>query len=209
MELLTEHEKANARMWSKRAKTFDKKIFGFFRHIQGKLLDYVEMRPGMTFMDIGCGTGWAVMEAAKRLKGEGRFIGVDISEGMIERAKKSAFGITGVNFLQASSENLPFVAKDINLIISTMSFHHYLNPVKALTEMLRVLKPGGKVYILDLTADDFFTRSIDRMSRAVEKEHVRFYSSAEYHEMFEQSGLKLIKSEKMVSYPLKVHVAGN
>lgn len=207
MEPFSEHEKANARLWSKRAGTNDAKAFGFFRVIQRKLLDTLELRPGMALLDVGCGTGWAVIEASDRLKGEGRFIGVDISEGMIEKAAQFSFGRRGVGFHQASSESLPLESNDVDLVISTLSFHHYAHPGKALGEMFRVLKPGGKAYILDMTADDFFIRAIDRMSGAVEKEHVRFYSSNEYHDLFPGAGLKPVQSVKIVCYPLKVHVA--
>jgi len=96
-----------------------------------------------------------------------------------------------------------------DIIICTMSFHHYLNPGKAIAEAYRVLKQKGRIYILDVTTDDFITRWIDVLISKKEKGHVHVkqYNTAEYKQMFSRAGLKYIESKIILSYPLKVHIA--
>ena len=75
-------------------------------------------------------------------------------------------------------------------------------------EVERVLKPDGRIHILDITADDFFIRRIDARIIKKEKEHVKFYGSREFDSFFLQAGLKHLSSRRlMFLYPLKVHVA--
>jgi SAM-dependent methyltransferase len=86
------------------------------------------------------------------------------------------------------------------------SFHHYLHPIEALTEIHRVLRPGGRLCILDVNADNHLVRWMDGRTRQKEAEHVRFYSSVEYAKMFEKAGLKAVVS-RMILPPVKVHIA--
>ena len=206
MESITEHEKANDKKWSRRSQTYDEKRHNYFRYMQKRLISIMNLNENSNFLDLGCGTGWAVRYIAGLLKGQGNFIGVDISGGMIEKAKANTERMSNVRFYQASSESLPLEKDYFDNIICTNSFHHYLNPVKALSEIFRVLKQNGRIYILDVTADDIFTKLIDSHVRKKEKEHVKFYSTSEYKIMFSKAKLKYIKS-KIIFYPLKAHIA--
>ncbi len=200
------HDKANEKKWDIRARTFDKKKHDYFRLMQKMVISMLDLRENSNFLDLGCGTGWAVCYVCSLLKGRGNFIGIDISKEMVEKAGINAQGLDNIAFYKASSEDLPLKNNYFDYIICTNSFHHYLNPLKALAEVHRVLKPGGKIYILDLTSDNFLIKWIDSHTRKIEKEHVRFYSTAEYKDMFSKSGLNHIKS-KTAFFPLKVHTA--
>jgi len=203
---LAEHEKANEQKWNKRSESFDTKRFNYFRWMQKRALSLISFHPGTSFLDLGCGTGWAVCYVASLLEGQGQFIGIDISQGMIERARENASGLENVHFHIASAEQLPIEDKTIDHIICTNSFHHYLYPEKALAEVYRVLKEKGQIYILDVTSDDFFTNWMDQSHAKSEKEHVRFHSSKEMKDLFSKAGLRYVKS-KLIWYPVKVHIA--
>jgi ubiquinone/menaquinone biosynthesis C-methylase UbiE len=207
MSFQNDNVAANERKWSLRAATYDDKRYSYFRFLQRELISLAKIRPLVNFLDLGCGTGWAVCYVAKVTDGKGNFVGIDISKGMIEKSLSNAKGLPNVNFYEASSENLPLESNYFDKIICTNSFHHYSKPETALSEVNRVLKPNGKIYILDVTADDFFIRWVDDKVRAKEKEHVKFYSSSEYDRMFRNVGLKHIASQRMkILYPLKVHI---
>jgi ubiquinone/menaquinone biosynthesis C-methylase UbiE len=208
MKNINEHNKANEQKWDVRARTWDKKGFHYFylRYFQKKVISIANLQKNTNFLDLGCGTGWAVCYAAALLNGWGNFIGIDISEGMIEKAKENASGLKNISFFKASAEELPLENDFFDTIICTNSFHHYWNPIKALAEAYRVLKQKGRVYILDITADDFFTKWIDGRAGKKEKERVKWYSTAEYKSMFSRAGLSYIKS-KWIAYPSKVHIA--
>ena len=207
MKSIEEHNAANEEKWSRRALTFDRKRNGIFRYLQWELIRYARIHSPCNFLDLGCGTGWAVRYVARRLDGQGRFVGIDISKGMIEKARLQAVEVSNIEFYEASAEQLPVQPAIFDVVICSNSFHHYLLPVIALKEIVRVLRPGGKVYILDVTSDDFFVRWVDRSTRAREMEHVRYYSSAEYWRMFTEAGIThVLSSHLKILYPLKVHV---
>lgn len=204
-----DHNVANEKKWSRRAVTFDNNKYEFFRILQRELIVSIKLNSPSSFLDLGCGTGWAVRHVAALLKGRGRFVGIDISKGMIEKAKSDSVGIPDVEFYEANADKLPFENDAFDNVICTNSFHHYIQPLEVLKEIRRVLKTKGKIYILDVTADDFFIIWINKMVKAREREHVNFYSTAEFAHMFDQAGLKHIQSRRFkIYYPLKVHVGG-
>ena len=201
-----EHTSENEHKWDRRAKSYDDKRFDYFRFMQKKAISQIAITDKMFFLDIGCGTGWAVRYLAKLTKENGEFWGIDISGGMIDKAKVNSKEYKNINFRKADAEDLPFNDNYFNTIICTNSFHHYLHPDKVLKEIFRVLMPHGRIYILDVTSDDRFINRINRKVRKKEKAHVSFYSTSEYADMFSNSGLKHIKSKKL-TYPLKLHIA--
>jgi ubiquinone/menaquinone biosynthesis C-methylase UbiE len=207
MNNIHEHNKANENKWDGWSETFDNKWAAPFRYLQKKVISLANLQKDSNFLDLGCGTGWAVRYAAGLLNAQGNFVGIDISEGMIAKAKEHSRGSAKIKYYKASAEDLPLENSYFDVVICTNSFHHYLNPEKAIHEVYRVLKQEGKIYILDITADDFITRRIDALTKKIEKEHVKDYSTAEYKQMFSEAGLKYINSKIIMAYPLKVHIA--
>lgn len=107
------------------------------------------IKDGDAVLEIACGAGYLAIEIAKF--GKCKVTGIDISEDLVEIAKKNAkkSGIE-VAFLQANASRLPFHANAFNFIVCVLSFKNFKEPVLALEEMYRVLKPGGTVLIIDL-----------------------------------------------------------
>jgi ubiquinone/menaquinone biosynthesis C-methylase UbiE len=105
--------------------------------------------------DLGCGAGQLVMEMARQAPGL-HVTGIDLSEKMLADAKQSAqqAGLEGrVDFRLGNVEEIPFPDQSLDLVISTLSLHHWTDPVKVLNEVDRVLKPGGAFTIFDLRRD--------------------------------------------------------
>ena len=198
-----EHLDANEKRWDSWARTYDNKRFDFFRRFQKKAVLMTQLKEGQRFLDIGCGTGWAVRYAAGTIRGNGEFYGIDMSSKMIEKARENSRCLKNIRFQKALVEELPFESDFIDNAICTNSFHHYLDPVKALIEIRRVLKPGGRIYILDATADNMVIKLADRCMRARQPEHVKLYSTPEFRELFSKAGLKYVKTTSV--WPLKTH----
>ena len=177
--------------------------------MQKRVLDAIELPKGAAFLDIGCGTGWAVRTAAAIVGPSGSAYGVDLSPKMIRTAVHAAEAIENAHFENANAEELPFAPETFDRIICTMSFHHYLNPGKAVREMARVLKPGGTVCIVDPTADLFALRWADAIIKRRDPTHVRIYSTAEFNAFFEEAGLKDMTSGRVMFFWLtaKAHTA--
>jgi ubiquinone/menaquinone biosynthesis C-methylase UbiE len=199
-------EKVNEAEWDLRAVHFDEKRYSILRFFQKRLIKKLDLREGQNVLDIGCGTGWAVFHMADIIKEEGRAYGIDLSSKMIEMAKMKSSNYTNVYFFKVPARRLPFEENYFDLMISTNAFHHFSEPKKVLEEVYRVLVPGGKIFIVDLTADSFIMRMVDKRIKKMDPGHVKFYSTKEFQELFEQSNLKHEKSKRFM-WPMKVHIA--
>ncbi len=201
-----EHIELNKQKWDSWAKSFDMKIYDFFRYMQKRTISLTALKEKDYFLDIGCGTGWAVRYASKIITENGKAFGIDLSPKMIEKAKVNSVNNKNVFFLQADAEILPFEDNIFELVICTNSFHHYLDPLKVLNEVFRVLKKGGELYILDVTTDNFLTMMIDKGFKKTEQEHVKYYSTQEFKNFFSRAKLNYIASKLILPF-VKVHIA--
>jgi ubiquinone/menaquinone biosynthesis C-methylase UbiE len=200
-----EHIKLNQSKWDARSETYDEGRYDYFRDLQKRAVSLLPLKKDQKFLDIGCGTGWAVRYAAGMAKDGGEFYGIDVSSKMIEKAIENTRGHNNIFFYRASAEKLPFENDLFDSIICTNSFHHYPHPSKALDEVCRVLKPGGRIYIVDPTSDGLIVKLLDGYMKIREREHVKFYSSRDYRELFTRSGIKYIMT-KTVRWLEKVHI---
>jgi SAM-dependent methyltransferase len=120
---------------------------------------------GSVILDIGCGPGDLVVAVSRRLR-ESRIIGMDLSPSMLLWAGRHATTDGRVKFMVGDAADLPFDDASVDLIISTLSLHHWAEPADAFAEMARVLSPGGVALIYDLglltfTASEMAVIAID------------------------------------------------
>ena len=204
----TKHTQLNEEKWDRWAKSFDGGgwVQRYLRDAQSKVVSLLDVKEGIHFLDVGCGTGWAIGEAAKLANNKGLFYGADLSPKMIEKAKENFSGEENFHFIKANAESIPLDNDFFDIIICTNSFHHYLHPDQAMNEFYRLLKKGGKVYILDATTDVWYAKIVDMIMKLVETGFVKFYSTKEYKQLFHNAGLKHSASRK-VKGNNKVHIA--
>jgi ubiquinone/menaquinone biosynthesis C-methylase UbiE len=153
--------------------------------IQDDALAALDVGPGDRLLDVGCGTGAAVRRAAAFVD---RAVGVDLSPGMIERARSRPDLPSNVEFLVGEAGRLPVDDGTFTALLCTSSFHHYPDPDAALVQMARVLAPGGRLVIADGCADSRAARVVDVFLRTFERSHVRLYRSTELAEMLRSAG---------------------
>lgn len=201
------HVLLNKAKWDKWANSLDTKGFryDYLRSAQSKLISLLDVKENTHFLDVGCGTGWAVGKVAKLVNNNGLFYGIDLSPKMIEKAISNFSGRDNFHFIQANVESIPLNDNFFDIIICTNSFHHYLNPDKAMNEMYRLLKKGGKLYILDPTAENFIIKFADQIIKILEPTHVKIYSTKEFQELFYNAGLKYTATEKINRHE-KIHI---
>lgn len=109
-----------------------------------------------TVVDIGTGPGRMPALLGRR-RGDLSVIGVDPSADMLGRARRRADGLANVMFVEAGSEELPMADNSADAVISSLSSHHWADPKAALAEQARILKFGGRLWLIDLArhlADD-------------------------------------------------------
>jgi ArsR family transcriptional regulator len=111
-----------------------------------------DMKKGDTVLDLGSGAGMDAFLAANRVGKNGKVIGVDFTEEMINKARKNATknGFTNVEFRYGDIEDLPITDGSIDIVMSNCVINLVPDKSKAFKEAYRVLKTGGKMYLSDM-----------------------------------------------------------
>jgi arsenite methyltransferase len=114
-----------------------------------RLLETVHMRAGLTVVDVGFGTGFPLLELARRLGASGRVYGVDPWAAALARAREKArtYGIGNVLLLRAVAERLPFRTASVDLVVSNNGLNNVQDVAAALAECRRVSKPGAQLVL--------------------------------------------------------------
>ena len=195
----TKHIRINEKYWDKYSKFIDSDgwRYRYLRKSQSNVISLLNIKENMNFLDIGCGTGWALGKIAEISNGQSSYYGIDLSSAMIFKAQENFKNRKNFHFIKANAESIPLEDNFFDVIICTNSFHHYLHPEKALSEMHRLLKNGGRLYLLDPTSDSIIMKFVDKVIRFFEPEHVKLYSSKEFKQLFNNAGLKYITFEKV------------
>jgi ubiquinone/menaquinone biosynthesis C-methylase UbiE len=207
MKSETEHIQLNVARWDRWAKSYDGNSwrYRYLRRAQRVVISLLDAREGISFLDVDCGTGRAVGQVAKLVNDHGTFYGVDLLYRMIEKAKENFKDSDNFYFIKSNAESIPLRDNLFDIIICTNSFHHYLNPDKAVKEMCRLLKKGGRTYILDPTADTWLIKAVDKVMGPFDSGHVKLYSTREFQDLFAGAGLRYVAT-KAVNAHEKIHI---
>ena len=102
------------------------------------------IQPGQSVLDVACGTGVLSREVAARVGPNGSVIGLDVNEGMLAVAKRKA---PAIEWRQGVAETLPFEDERFDAVVSQFGLMFFTDRRAALTEMMRVLRPGGHLAV--------------------------------------------------------------
>jgi arsenite methyltransferase len=123
----------------------------------GNPVRHAELAIGETVLDVGSGGGIDTILAAKRVGPTGRAIGLDVLEEMVERGRvhAAAAGVDGwTEFVRGEMEAIPLPDSSVDVVISNGVINLSPRKSRVLAEIRRVLKPGGRLCIADLTVED-------------------------------------------------------
>jgi arsenite methyltransferase len=126
-----------------------------------KLLDYVNYKPGITALDIGCGAGFPLLELAMRLGNTSKVYGIDPDAEALSKAgsKAETFGIENIHLLKGFAEEIPLVDRSIDVIVSNNGINNVSDLNRVMAECARVIKPGGQFVLsqnLNKTMHEFY-----------------------------------------------------
>jgi demethylmenaquinone methyltransferase/2-methoxy-6-polyprenyl-1,4-benzoquinol methylase len=124
---------------------------GLHHRWRERAADLAALRPGDRALDVATGTGDLALELAGRVGPTGEVVGSDFSEGMLEHARRKAAGVPNVRFETANALALPYA--DGEFAAATVGFgaRNFSDLDQGLREMARVVRPGGRVVVLEIT----------------------------------------------------------
>ena len=111
------------------------------------------LEPGECVLDLGCGAGTDSLVAAQMVGPEGRVTGIDMTPEMLAKARASAaeMGAENVEFVEGEAESLPFPSQSFDVVISNGVIDLIPDKAAVFSELYRVLVPGGRIQIADVT----------------------------------------------------------
>lgn len=121
--------------------------------IAGSIVNASKINSRSTVVDVGCGTGFLTQYVAMQTRGRGKVVGVDLSSSMlgVAKANLSKLGLLeSVEFRVGDAENLPVEDNFADAVVGNMVLHHCPRPKRAISEMARILKRGGRLAVSDL-----------------------------------------------------------
>lgn len=147
-----------------------KKDIAEFRNLADRLSK--ETGPRGRILEVAPGPGYLAIELAKR--GQYEIVGLDISKTFVQIAKDNALKESvSVDFRYGNASAMPFDDNGFDLVVCRAAFKNFSQPVEAINEMFRVLKPGGRAIIIDLRKD----ASYAEISSYVKNENLNWFDS--------------------------------
>jgi ubiquinone/menaquinone biosynthesis C-methylase UbiE len=153
----------------------------FYQAVHKRLLEYVDLPSKSDVLDIGCGTGRLLNRLAANFP-DMRGFGLDLSPQMLRVAREKNNHHPRLIFVEGKAESLPFAENQFDAVFNTISFLHYPEPQQFFSEVARVLKKGGRFYLVDSALPSSY------LSVAA----VRFYSKQERENLGSDVGLSCL-----------------
>jgi SAM-dependent methyltransferase len=132
--------------------------------------------------------------------GASRLVGADVSEGMLEVARSLSRDTDNIEYVYTSAESVPVGMGEFDLVTSCIAFHHFPDPLGALLDAARVLKPGGRLMVCDLDGAGLTGRiflAFGRWKRADE----RYFDPASMSGMMDEAGFADVTARKVKRFP--------
>ncbi|MCU0533038.1 MAG: methyltransferase domain-containing protein [Hydrococcus sp. Prado102] len=182
--------------YDRMANIYDRRWRKYITDTLSFLKNWVQIPSTATVLDIACGTG----EFERLLLNEHPtqpIVGVDISEKMLAIARQKCLDYPNVSFEVASASALPFSSNSFDAIVSANAFHYFEEPDAALQEMKRVLKPDGKVIILDWCRDYLLCKICDFFLKVFDRSYQQCYTQAEFHRLLVKAKFNIRRATKV------------
>lgn len=163
------------------------------RPVGEQAIELMKIPADARVLDVGCGSGWASRVMAEKAR-DGRVVGIDISDAMVQLARESSASFSNIEFQVATAEKLPFEDDEFTHAFSMESLYYYADILVALKEIKRVLSQGGLfVSVVDLYEENRPSHQwIDQL-----KVPVQLLSIADYGSLFEQAGFVNVRDRRV------------
>lgn len=161
----------------------------------GGAINYAEPKKGEICVDLGSGRGTDVLRMAESVGKTGFVYGIDISDGMLEKARRNAekFAATNISFIRSELEKLELPDKTADLIISNCTLNHAADKQAVWNEIYRILKKGGRFVISDIYATSAIADEYRNDPVAVAECWAGSVTRAEYMQHLERAGFASVE----------------
>ncbi len=184
------HEELIVDQFSKQAIPFSTAKTIADRRALQLLVEFSNAGPQDTVLDVACGGGNVVCAFAQVVR---HATGIDMTPAMLDRARTAAKDkdLRNVRWDQGQATSLPYADGSFTIVVTRFSFHHFIEPLSVLKEMVRVCAPGGRVLVADMhtSADAAKGAEFNRMELLRDPSHVRALPVAELKALFPAAGL--------------------
>jgi len=156
-----------------------------------RLHELLASKPLGSICDVACGPGHLALSFASKAS---RIVGVDAAPNMLLQFGKLAKerGMT-VETIRGDAGDIPLPSGAFDVVVSRLAPHHFPDPAKAVKEMARLTKPGGRVAVIDLEGNE--NAALDELNHQLETwhdpSHVRSYTPAQWRTFFNAAGLEI------------------
>jgi arsenite methyltransferase len=161
----------------------------------GGAINYSSAAKGEYFLDLGSGRGTDVLRLAQESGPEGKAYGIDVSEGMLEKARKTMnkLGISNAEFIKSELEQIPLPDNHIDCVISNCTINHASDKNAVWSEIFRVLKKGGRFVVSDIYSSKPVPAEYASDPQAIAECWAGSVTKAEYLNTLESCGFTDIK----------------
>lgn len=139
--------------FNSRADTWDENIAERDTNKLTRMAERLELKPGSVVLDVGTGTGVFLPYLLKNIGKNGKIVALDLAEEMLAKAR-AKYPVENVEYLHADIMDIPVYEEMFDSVVCYSSFPHFQDKHKALTEIRRVMKPGGRVFICHTSSRD-------------------------------------------------------
>jgi ubiquinone/menaquinone biosynthesis C-methylase UbiE len=144
--------------------------------------------PDSSVLDVACGPGLVALALAESAR---HVTGLDLTPAMLEKARElqRQRGLSNLSWDLGHVDALPYAGHPFDAVVTRFSFHHLLEPARALAEMVRVCHPGGRVVVCDVYTTPGQAAEYDRLERLRDPSHVRALRLDELRRLMQGAGL--------------------
>jgi ubiquinone/menaquinone biosynthesis C-methylase UbiE len=182
------------------AKQYDRRWRAYIGQTLERALDAVGLAGTERILDVGCGTGEFARMAVERFP-KLTIIGLDATPAMVELARAKLAGRSRVTFQVSQADALPFGAEQFDAVVCANALHHLRAPQQALQEWVRVLRPGGRLIVVDWCRDFWHCRLMHYWLRVFDRTYAAMLVLADLQQMAEELGLAVESASRFMAKP--------
>jgi ubiquinone/menaquinone biosynthesis C-methylase UbiE len=178
--------------FNNRADTWDENIAEKDTNKLRQMAERLEIKPGSVVLDVGTGTGVFLPYLLNNIGKNGKIVALDLAEEMLAKAR-AKYPVENIVFLHADIMDLPIYEEKFDSVVCYSSFPHFQDKNKSLTEIKRVMKPGGRVCICHTSSRDHINGIHSTLPGV---EHDLLAAPDEMRRLLSDAGFTVVKTEE-------------